>query len=136
QRPEGGPGDPGGRARRALRHPGQRRRGAAPPRHRHRQRVRPLASRAERGTAARRRPAARTGMSIEIANESGVGVAEASIVSAARFALDKMSVSPLAELSVVLVELGAMSDLHEQWMDLPGPTDVMAFPMDEYDAAR
>lgn len=75
-------------------------------------------------------------MSIEIANESGVDVAEASIVSAARFALDKMSVSQLAELSVVLVELDAMSDLHERWMDLPGPTDVMAFPMDEYDSAR
>ena len=24
-----------------------------------------------------------------------------------------------------------MTDLHEQWMDEPGPTDVLAFPMDE-----
>ncbi|TWP45775.1 rRNA maturation RNase YbeY [Lentzea tibetensis] len=75
-------------------------------------------------------------MSIEIANESGVGVDEGSIVSAARFALDRMGVSPLAELSVLLVELDVMSDLHERWMDLPGPTDVMAFPMDELDSAR
>ena len=29
-----------------------------------------------------------------------------------------------------------MSDLHERWMDLPGATDVMAFPMDEYDSSR
>ena len=75
-------------------------------------------------------------MSIEIANESGVSVDDASIVAAARFALDRMGVSRLAELSVLLVELDVMSDLHERWMDLSGPTDVMAFPMDELDSAR
>ena len=75
-------------------------------------------------------------MSIEIANESGVGVNETSIVAAARFALDRMGVSPLAELSVLLVDLDVMSDLHERWMDLEGPTDVMSFPMDELDSAR
>ncbi len=75
-------------------------------------------------------------VSIEIANESGVAVDEASIVAAARFALDRMNVSKLAELSVLLVELDVMSDLHERWMDLPGPTDVMAFPMDELENAR
>ncbi|MFE0027136.1 rRNA maturation RNase YbeY [Amycolatopsis sp. NPDC059021] len=75
-------------------------------------------------------------MSIEIANESGVDVDETSIVSAARFALDKMEVSPLAELSILLTTLDVMSDLHERWMDLPGPTDVMAFPMDELDSSR
>lgn len=75
-------------------------------------------------------------MSIEIANESSVAVDESSIVSVARFALDRMEVSPLAELSVMLVTLEVMEDLHERWMDLPGPTDVMAFPMDELDARR
>jgi probable rRNA maturation factor len=75
-------------------------------------------------------------VSIEIANESGVAVEETSIVSAARFALDKMEVSPLAELSIMLVTLDVMEDLHERWMDLPGPTDVMAFPMDELDSSR
>src|SRR2546425_8532089 len=75
-------------------------------------------------------------MSIEIANESGVAVDEPSIVAAARFALDRLGVSKLAELSVMLVELDVMADLHERWMELPGPTDVMAFPMDELDSAR
>lgn len=75
-------------------------------------------------------------MSIELANESGVGVEEESIVSVARFALDRMQVSPLAELSVQLVTLEVMEDLHERWMDLPGPTDVMAFPMDELNTRR
>lgn len=75
-------------------------------------------------------------MSIEIANESGVAVDESSIVSAARFALDRLGVSRLAELSVSLVELEVMADLHERWMEQPGPTDVMAFPMDELDSSR
>jgi probable rRNA maturation factor len=63
-------------------------------------------------------------VSIEIANESGVAVDDASIVAAARFALDRMSVSRLAELSVLLVELDVMADLHERWMDLPGRPDA------------
>jgi probable rRNA maturation factor len=68
---------------------------------------------------------------VEIANESGTAVNEASIAAAARFTLDRMGVSPLAELSVLMVGSGVMADLHQRWMDLPGPTDVMAFPMDE-----
>ena len=77
-----------------------------------------------------------TDMSIEIANESGVAVAEGPIVEVARYALDRMGVSPLAELSIMLIELEPMAELHERWIDEPGPTDVMAFPMDEYDSAR
>ena len=75
-------------------------------------------------------------MSIEICNESGVAVDETAIVSVARFALDAMRVNPLAELSVLLVELDVMAELHQRWMELPGPTDVMSFPMDELDATR
>ncbi len=70
-------------------------------------------------------------MGIEIANESGFAVDELSVVAAARFTLEHLGVSPLAELSILLVELDVMADLHKRWMDLPGPTDVMAFPMDE-----
>ncbi|GLZ47140.1 endoribonuclease YbeY [Actinomycetospora sp. NBRC 106375] len=77
-----------------------------------------------------------TDMSIEIANESGVDVAEGPIVEVARYALDRMGVSPLAELSIMLIELEPMAELHERWLDEPGPTDVMSFPMDEYDSAR
>ena len=42
-----------------------------------------------------------------------------------------MDVNPAAELSMVLLDTAAMADLHMRWMDLPGPTDVMSFPMDE-----
>jgi probable rRNA maturation factor len=70
-------------------------------------------------------------MSVEIANESGVDVDEADLAALARHVLDGMRMHPLAELSVLLVDRGTMSDLHERWMGEPGPTDVLAFPMDE-----
>ena len=70
-------------------------------------------------------------MSIEIANESGVAVDEAELAALARHVLDEMRVHPLAELSVLLVDEVAMTDLHERWLGESGPTDVLAFPMDE-----
>jgi probable rRNA maturation factor len=69
-------------------------------------------------------------MSIEVNNESGVTVDEAALAQLGRFVLDALDVNPLAELSIVLLDTDAMAALHVQWMDLPGPTDVMAFPMD------
>jgi probable rRNA maturation factor len=70
-------------------------------------------------------------MSIEVANESGLDVSEDELISVARFVIDKMNVHPAAELSMVLLDSTSMADLHMRWMDLPGPTDVMSFPMDE-----
>ncbi|GAA2233144.1 rRNA maturation RNase YbeY [Herbiconiux moechotypicola] len=70
-------------------------------------------------------------MSIEINNESSVEVDENAILRLASFALDHMHVHPDAELAIVLVDEAAMEQLHVQWMDEPGPTDVLSFPMDE-----
>ena len=70
-------------------------------------------------------------MSIEVSNESGVAMDESLVASVARFALDAMRVSPAVELAITAVTLDAMSELHERWMEEPGPTDVMSFPMDE-----
>jgi len=70
-------------------------------------------------------------MAIEINNESGVEVDEASIQRLAAFVLDELHVHPDAELAIVFVDEGAMESLHVQWMDEPGPTDVLSFPMDE-----
>jgi probable rRNA maturation factor len=75
-------------------------------------------------------------MSIDINNESGIEADEASIVALARFVLGEMGIHPLAELSILLVDVGAMEQLHIQWMDEPGPTDVLSFPMDELRPAR
>ena len=70
-------------------------------------------------------------MSVAINNESGVEVDEHELVKLAQFVLAEMGVHPLAELSVMLVDEPAMSGLHEQFMGEPGPTDVLAFPMDD-----
>ncbi|WP_329519999.1 rRNA maturation RNase YbeY [Spirillospora sp. NBC_01491] len=70
-------------------------------------------------------------MSIEVLNESGVPVEEKRLGDLARHVLDGLRVHPLAELSVLLVDEDAMTELHEKWMDEPGPTDVLSFPMDE-----
>ncbi|MBG6054434.1 putative rRNA maturation factor [Salinibacterium sp. CAN_S4] len=70
-------------------------------------------------------------MSIEINNESGVEVDEQAIQRLSVFALDQMHVHPDAELAIVFVDEAAMEQLHVQWMDEPGPTDVLSFPMDE-----
>ncbi|MDJ0360790.1 rRNA maturation RNase YbeY [Rhodococcus sp. 1163] len=70
-------------------------------------------------------------MSIEVSNESGMEVSETDLVSVARFAIASMDVHSAAELSMVLVDSSTMADLHMRWMNLPGPTDVMSFPMDE-----
>ena len=37
---------------------------------------------------------------------------------------------PLKELSVAFVGDRRMSDLHERFMNVPGPTDVLTFPLD------
>ena len=75
-------------------------------------------------------------MSVEIANESGIGVDEILLVSVARYVLDGLGINPLAELSILMMDVEAMTELHVKWMDEPGPTDVMSFPMDELDTAR
>jgi probable rRNA maturation factor len=69
-------------------------------------------------------------MSIEINNESGVEVDERALADLGDFVLDSLGIDPLAEVSVLLVDAETMAALHQQWMNLPGPTDVMAFPMD------
>jgi probable rRNA maturation factor len=70
-------------------------------------------------------------LTIEIVNESGVAVDETALAAVARFSLDRMRIHPLAELSVLIVDEAAMTELHERWMGEPGPTDVLSFPMDE-----
>ncbi len=70
-------------------------------------------------------------MSVEVNNESGVPVDEQRLVALALFALDALRIHPQAELSVLLVDTDTMAAYHEKYMDEPGPTDVLSFPMDE-----
>lgn len=70
-------------------------------------------------------------MSIEINNESTESVDEVRVLALATFALDYMHLHPDTDLAIVFVDEPAMEVLHIQWMDEPGPTDVLSFPMDE-----
>jgi len=70
-------------------------------------------------------------VTIEVVNESDVDVDVEALGRQARFVLDRLRIHPQAELSVVLVGEEAMTDLHVRWMNEPGPTDVLSFPMDE-----
>lgn len=70
-------------------------------------------------------------MTIEITNESGVATDETVLLRLTEHNLAHLHVSPDADLAILLVDEGAMEALHVQWMDEPGPTDVLSFPMDE-----
>ena len=68
---------------------------------------------------------------IDINNESGIEADELGLVALTRFALDRLRIHPQAEVSIMLVDETTMSDYHVRFMDEPGPTDVLRFPMDE-----
>ena len=70
-------------------------------------------------------------MSIEVLNESGDDVDVTALSRLARFTMDQMRVHPMAELCIKLVDEATIAELNEKWMDQEGPTDVLAFPMDE-----
>lgn len=73
---------------------------------------------------------------IDVVNESGDAVDEAGVAEQARFVLDRLRIHPAADLSILFADVEAMTDLHVMWMDEPGPTDVMSFPMDELRVPR
>lgn len=70
-------------------------------------------------------------MSIEILDESGSGLDVQHFSRLARFVMDRMRVHPLAELCIKAVDEDTIAELNEKWMEKEGPTDVLAFPMDE-----
>lgn len=70
-------------------------------------------------------------MSVDINNESEFEINELEISSQAQFLLRSLHINPASELSVMLVDEVAMAALHEKFMDEPGSTDVLSFPMDE-----
>lgn len=75
-------------------------------------------------------------MSVDVLNETDYRLDELELVSCAKYVMQQMRVHPGADLCIRLVDEPAMEVLHVQWMDLPGPTDVMSFPMDELRPGR
>ncbi len=70
-------------------------------------------------------------MSIEVLNESGFELDVKRLAGLSRFVMERMRVHPLAELCIKAVDEDTIAQLNEQWMEKEGPTDVLAFPMDE-----
>lgn len=71
-------------------------------------------------------------MSIEVLDESGTELIDVRRTQKlAAFVLDRMRVHPQAELCVTAVDEDTIAELNAKWMEKDGPTDVLAFPMDE-----
>ena len=70
-------------------------------------------------------------MSVEVLNESGIDLNVADFAKLARFTLSRLRVHPQAELCLKLVDEATIAHFNERWLDQPGPTDVLSFPMDE-----
>ena len=69
--------------------------------------------------------------SVFLENASIVPCDDAVLVELACFTLQRLSLHPQDELSIRIVDEQEMAELHLTWMQEPGPTDVLSFPMDE-----
>jgi probable rRNA maturation factor len=69
-------------------------------------------------------------MTVEVTNRSGVAAPEREIDSLLTFGISYMDLHPECEISVTFVDDQEMEELHIKWMDEPGTTDVLSFPMD------
>lgn len=70
-------------------------------------------------------------MTIEIINRSGIAYSDGDLMSLLKFGMAELGLNPECDLDVLLVDEEEMTQLHVKWMDEPGPTDVLTFPMDE-----
>ena len=70
-------------------------------------------------------------MTIEVIDESGHALDVQGLSTLSRFVMDRMRVHPQAELCIKAVDEATITGLNEKWMEKEGPTDVLAFPMDE-----
>ena len=69
-------------------------------------------------------------MTIEITNKSGELVPTEDLRALLQHSLLQLELNPECEVNVVFVDENEMTELHIKWMDEPGPTDVLSFPMD------
>jgi len=69
-------------------------------------------------------------MTIEVTNKSGALAPGEQIQSLLAFAMFKLDLHPDCDLNVTFVDDAEMTELHIKWMDEPGSTDVLSFPMD------
>ena len=76
-------------------------------------------------------PASTDPAAITVVNESGITCDEGQLSGVAAFLLPRLGLHPSCILGITLVDPVRMEQLHVEWMDETGPTDVLSFPMDE-----
>ena len=69
-------------------------------------------------------------MTIEVTNTSGQLVPTAEMTSLMTHAMKALDLNPECDLNIAFVDDDYMTELHIKWMDEPGTTDVLSFPMD------
>ena len=70
-------------------------------------------------------------MGVGVVNESSAEVDVESLVAQGEWLIAALGLHSECELSVALVDAHRMEQLHLEWMDESGPTDVLSFPMDD-----
>ncbi len=70
-------------------------------------------------------------MSIDVTNETVWDIDVKAFSDLGVWVLDQMRVSTSSDLAILFVDPEPIAELHDRWMGLQGPTDVMSFPMDE-----
>jgi probable rRNA maturation factor len=69
-------------------------------------------------------------MTVDIINRSGALVPESQMHTLINFGIEYLEINPESSISLTFVDVQEMEELHIKWMDEPGPTDVLSFPMD------
>ena len=70
-------------------------------------------------------------MTLTVENETSYVVDLESLEQQARFLIGALQLHPEVELSITMIDTAQMEALHVEWMDEPGATDILSFPMDE-----
>ncbi|NEG69240.1 rRNA maturation RNase YbeY [Bifidobacterium choloepi] len=70
-------------------------------------------------------------MSVEVTNETEWIIDPKVFSDLGLWVMDQMRVSTQSDLAIMFVDPDPIAQLHDRWMGLEGPTDVMSFPMDE-----
>lgn len=69
--------------------------------------------------------------SISVDDDTGSSLDLTALSDLAGHVFRQLHVHPDCELGITLVDVERMTTLHEDWMNEPGPTDVLSFPIDE-----
>ena len=72
---------------------------------------------------------------VTVVNESGMPCDTGALAGLAEYLGRELRLHPDCELGITLVDIERITTLHEDWMNEPGPTDVLSFPIDEVRSA-